>query len=190
VVIIAPWYKCAVETNPMLRSLIVALTFLASAAAGYADERNQVGVIVPLSGGAASYGQGIRGAFNLAAPTAYRPLFEDDQCEARKALTAYQALRRKNVRVFYAGCSGAVLVLAPLAKTDGTLILTAYAASTDIRATGPEVIRLNPDGISEAEELTDYLRAHYPNGKFSLLFEEQDYASSLAHTLEKTWEHK
>lgn len=169
-----------------IRAVFLAGALLAlSTARSYADQPNQLGVIMPLSGPAASYGATLEGAFRLAHAAHMRMVIEDDQCEAKKALSSYEKLRLQGVRVFYVACSGGVLALAPLAKAQGTLILTTNAASAAIRQTGTEVIRLNPDGVSIARQVTAYLKNRFGAALsvVALLHEEQDYAVSLANTL-------
>lgn len=147
-----------------------------------AAEKTIVGVIGPFSGSAASMGEAIRNSINLLMPEAVTFDFQDDECEAKKAITAYQLLQGKGVKVFYVACSGSVLALAPMAKENGDLILTAYSGSTEIRKSGKETIRFNPDGLSVIGVMTDYL-ATSPFKKYGILYEKQDYAQSVVDGL-------
>lgn len=144
----------------------------------------KIGVISPMSGPAASMGEEVANTINLANTTSVALTFEDDQCDAKKALSAYQKLKSEDVHVFYVTCSGSVLALAPLAKQDGNLIVTAYAGSSEIRATGDEVIRFIPDGVSVAKAMAEYVSKLPAQSRIGLLYEEQDYAKSVALTLQ------
>lgn len=148
-----------------------------------AEGTAKIGVIVPLSGPAASMGTSIESALRLVHPKSLALVFEDDQCEAKRALAAYHKLKAQGVRVFYAACSGSIMALAPFAKSDGNLILTGYAGSAAIRKTGPEVIRFNPDAVSIAEVIASDLKNR--PARIAILFEEQDYASSLTDLLKE-----
>ncbi len=151
--------------------------------------KQKVGVILPLSGPSASMGESLSGALKLADANSISLLFEDDQCEAKKALAAYYKLKAEGVHVYFLACSGSILALAPVVKKDGGLILTSYAGSAAIRKTGDEVIRFNPDAFSIAEALREYLTATEEGRnlkRLALLYEEQDYAVSLASLLRES----
>ena len=171
---------------------IALITALAVCLANGTRAENKIGLILPLSGGTASYGVTTLGAFELAQPSSYVMLKEDDQCDAKRAVTAYRLLQKKGVRIFYVGCSGGVLAIAPLARKDGTLVLTSYGAAAKVRETGKEVIRLIPDAVSVADALAAYVREHFPGRaeKVALVHEEQDYAVSVADTLQKRLDDK
>ena len=145
-------------------------------------EKTVIGVIGPFSGPAASMGEAIRNSINLVDANAVTFDFQDDECEAKKAIAAYQLLQGKGVKVFYVACSGSVIALAPMAKENGDVILTAYAGSTEIRKSGKETIRFNPDGLSVIGVMTDYLAAS-PFEKYGILYEKQDYAQSVVDGL-------
>ena len=166
----------------LLVCILAAAILTQESCAQTARPRSKLGVIVPLSGLAGSMGASLEGALRLAAAANVELIFEDDQCEAKKALAAWHKLTREGVRVFYLACSGSILALAPLAKAEGNLILTSYAGSAEIRKTGTEVIRFNPDALSVADAMKEYFESH-PVQNVGLLYEEQDYAVSLANVL-------
>lgn len=144
----------------------------------------KIGVIIPLSGPVASMGEPIKNAIELQAYQNILPIFEDDPCDAKKAISAYQKLKLENVKIFYAACSGSVMALAPLAAQNGDLIVTAYAGSAEIRKTGTEVIRFIPDALSVGEAMVKHIST-LEGKKIGLLHEEQDYAQSLANLLQE-----
>lgn len=164
-----------------MRKLLIALLFLLQPNAF--AESAKLGFVVPLTGSASLMGSSLRGVSKLANPGSFVSVFEDDKCEGKSALSAYLKLKNDGVRVFYMACSGSILAVAPLAKRNGDLIFTSYAGSSRIRATGDEVIRLNPDAISVADGVARLIDdAHRPT---AILYEEQEYASSFADRLEQ-----
>lgn len=145
-----------------------------------------IGVVGPFSGAVASMGESVQRTIELALATSTRvlePMYEDDQCEGKKAISAYEHLKLKGVRIFYVACSGSVMAVAPLAKQDGNLIVTAYAGSSEIRKLGDEVIRFIPDALTIIDAMGAYADAH-PSDTYAILFENQDYARSVADGLE------
>lgn len=142
----------------------------------------KVGVIVPLSGPAGAIGEEVKNSVDLPELPNIERIYEDDQCDAKKALSAYQNLKIKGVKIFYIACSGSIMSLAPLAKENGDLILTAYAGSSEIRKTGTEVIRFVPDALSVVEEMDAYLEQNNSK-KYAILYENLDYPKSAIESL-------
>ena len=133
----------------------------------------KVGVISPMSGAATTMGEEIVNSINLASTNSLSIVFEDDQCDTKKSISAYQKLKLQGTHVFYVACSGSVLALAPIAKQDGNLIVTAYAGSSEIRKTGDEVIRFIPDAVSVAEAMAEFASTLPISSKIGLLYEER-----------------
>lgn len=143
-----------------------------------------VGVIIPHSGPAATIGEAMKRALELTPLKHITLTYEDDQCDAKKAISAYNALKLKGVKIYIVGCSGSVLALAPLIQADGNLLLTSYAGSSEIRKTGPEVIRFIPDALSVTEAMEGYI-SKIPHNRYGILYEQQDYAQSVANTMKE-----
>jgi ABC-type branched-subunit amino acid transport system substrate-binding protein len=145
----------------------------------------KIGVINPTSGPAGNLGEEVANALKLASTTSVTLSYEDDQCDSKKAISAYQKMKLEGIKIFSVSCSGSVMALAPLAKTDGTLIVTGYAGSAEIRKTGNEVIRFTPDAISIAEAMANYASTLPTSAKIGLFYEDQDYSKSAATLLKE-----
>ena len=143
----------------------------------------KLGVITPATGPAGQMGEEVLNSLKLASITNVTMSFEDDQCSGKQAVSSYNKLKSEGVHIFYVACSGSVLALAPLAKEDGNLILTAYAGSSEIRKTGDEVIRFIPDAVSIANAMAEYTISLRDVKKIGLLYENQDYSKSAAMIL-------
>ena len=160
---------------------ICALFLVLVACSNSLAESAQLGLVLPLSGPTALMGESLRGVVQASRLQSLSPVFEDDQCDPKRALSAYFKLKQRGIRLFYMACSGSILAVAPHAKRNGDLILTSYAGSSRIRSTGDEVIRLNPDAISIALALKELIVERLR--PVAILYEEQEYASSLADKL-------
>ncbi len=145
----------------------------------------KIGLIAPLSGPAGVTGEEFVNAANMASSTTVSLITEDDQCSGKNAVSAYQKLVLQDVHIFMVGCSGSVMALAPLAKTDGNLIVTGYAGSSEIRKTGDEVIRFIPDALAVAGPMGNFIANLPVSAKTGLLYEQQDYAKSVAMALQE-----
>ena len=157
------------------------LLFITAPCASIHAEPLKIGFIAPLTGTGSRMGESLREVLQMAHLKNITPVFQDDRCEAKAALSAYNQLRGQGIRVFYMACSGSILAVAPLAKRNGDLILTTYAGSARIRETGDEVIRFNPDALSVAEAVARLVSPELR--PTTILYEEQDYAQSLTDRL-------
>ena len=146
----------------------------------------KIGIIGPFSGAAQSVGEEIRNTILLASSSKTSFLFEDDQCDSKKAISSYQKLKLEDVHVYYVACSGSVLALAPIVKQDNNLIVTAYAGSSQIRDTGDEVIRFIPDALSIADKMAKYSWQLASSSKIGLFYEKQDYSVSVANNIKSS----
>ena len=147
-------------------------------------EVKKVGVIIPLSGPASKIGEGLKRALDMAEPKNVELVYVDDECNTTKSISAYNNLKTKGIKLYFVACSGSVMALAPLAKTDNNLIVTGYAGSSEIRKTGDEVIRLDPDAISIGNALIKSIDGSVWSGKkYAIFYEKQDYAQSMVDAL-------
>lgn len=142
----------------------------------------KVGLVTPITGPAGAMGEMLVKDVQLYDSKHVEFVTQDDQCNPKQAISAYNVLRGQGVRVFVVACSGSVLALAPIAKTNGDLIITSYAGSSEIRNTGTEVIRFNPDALSVVDSLANHIEDS-GDKKYALLSEEIDYARSVADGL-------
>jgi ABC-type branched-subunit amino acid transport system substrate-binding protein len=142
-----------------------------------------VGVITPLTGDAVSIGEFVRKAIELEGYKNFSIRFEDDACDPQKAVSAYNLLKAENIKIFYMACSGSVLSVAPLAKQNGDLIITAYAGSAEIRKSGDETIRFIPDAESVGLAMSNYVKSLPNTSKYALLYEDQAYSYSAANII-------
>lgn len=143
-----------------------------------------IGAIMPLSGPAANIGEGLKRALDMAEPKNIKIVYADDECNTAKAISAYNNLKTQKIKIYFVACSGSVMALAPLAKADNNLIITGYAGSSEIRKTGDEVIRLDPDAVSIVNALVKELSTpEWATKKFAILHEKQDYPQSVVDTL-------
>jgi len=135
-----------------------------------------LGVIIPLTGPVAPIAEGLRNTIDITPVKNIKIEYADDACDAKKALSAYQQLKLKGVKVFYIACSASILSIEPLAKKNNDLILTTYAFSSDIRETGDDVIRFIPDALDVFGAMKNYFNSN-PSESYAILYENGTYES-------------
>ncbi len=145
---------------------------------------NKIGFIIPLTGPVAPIAEGLRNTINFTGIQNIEVLVEDDACEGKQALSAYQKLKNEGVKIFYVACSAGIFSIEPLAKENGDIIVTSYAFDLDIRNTGDHVIRFIPDALDVFDSMNKYFEQN--NSKtFSLLYEQGTYQSLADKIVEK-----
>ena len=173
----------------LIVAIIVIILIVALGGRTAPDDRIEVpkiGIIAPLSGPAGNIGEGLKRALDMVKPTHLEMVYMDDECNTAKALSAYNNLKTRGIKLYFVACSGSVMALAPLAKTDNNLIITGYAGSSEIRITGDEVIRFDPDAVSIVAALVKELStSEWASKKLAIIHEKQDYAQSAVDTLNR-----
>lgn len=116
--------------------------FLAAALAQGQEMRPPIGVIVPLTGDFARYGQKIRTGLEQVKPPGVQYVYEDEGCDPAKAVSAYQKLSAVNGIRFFLGpwCGSPQMAVAPLlAKHRQIAVLGASAPRAVYQASGGRV---------------------------------------------------
>jgi len=95
------------------------------------DRTNTIGVIIPLTGNLANYGQTVRRAIERVQIPGIRWVFEDEACDATKTVSAFKKLTELEKTPFILGpcCGSPQKAVAPLLKQRDLLVLLPNAAS-------------------------------------------------------------
>lgn len=111
-------------------------------------ETIKIGAILPLTGKAASTGVDIQNAINLAAEKVNSDrqivelIFEDEKCDPKEAVGAYQAVTLKGVKLIIgAVCSSSTLAIAPLAEQNKVVLITPASSADRISEAGDYIFR-------------------------------------------------
>ena len=153
----------------------------------FADTNIKLGVPLPLSGDATTYGTDIKNSLLFAnqriANGAYQFIFEDDRCSAKDGVRAARKLINVD-KVRYAlgfACSSSVLGPAPIYEQNKVIAITSSAASSKISEAGDYIFRTYPNNASGAKILFDYLSTKHQH--IGIISEETDFAQDYSQTL-------
>ena len=147
-------------------------------------EAEPIGVSVPLTGPAATYGVDVKNIFlflnELKGKDAHRLIIEDDKCDPREAVTIAHRLMGIPALRFVMGypCSGTITAVAPLYEKRKIILMSAAAAAPAVSQAGEFVFRTRPSELAAVSLLVDYVSARF--NRISLINEETEYAQSLA----------
>lgn len=136
------------------------------------DDTVFIGAILPLTGDLSSYAIQLKKGMDLAveqnnqnSSRKIRIVFEDDQGDAKKAVSAYRKLVDvNNVQLIIGGMfSSSTLAIAPNAEKDRRVLLSPTASAIDISSAGDYIFRIYPsdeyDGFFLANFAYDSLDA-------------------------------
>jgi branched-chain amino acid transport system substrate-binding protein len=154
------------------------------------QETIKIGFIAPLTGDAASYGQGERDSLKLAVEEINSKgginnkkleiIFEDGKCNGKDAVTAAQKLINidKVKIIFGGGCSGETLAVAPITEENKVLLFSAFSSSPQVTNAGDFVFRNSP---SDTDGGKDAAKMVFLDGKrkVAILTENTEYAQAL-----------
>ena len=159
-----------------------------SSSSAVSDGNIKIGLIAPLSGDAATYGEPIQEGAQLAlselnarsdAKYKYTLVAEDGKCTGKDAASAAQKLVNVDKVDFIVGgaCSGETLAVAPITEQAKVILLSPSASSPDITNSGPYTYRTVASDAEAGEYLGSYFKNKY--SKIALLSEQTDYAQAI-----------
>jgi len=110
-----------------------------------APRKLKIGVIVPLTGGVATWGTSVRNPIEVTNAESENPaelLFEDEEtCSATKALSAFRILQSvKNVDIIIASCLEGGQAIASLAKASKLPFFISGRSSRDFQDRNPNAL--------------------------------------------------
>lgn len=105
-----------------------------SAAAAPADTGGKIGIILPLSGSFARYGEQIQSGIRTSGLPQEMLVFEDEGCDPKRAVTAYKKLTDLDSVKLFLGpwCGSPQMALAPLIKAHEQLAVLGSSAPRDV----------------------------------------------------------
>ncbi|MFH1145708.1 MAG: ABC transporter substrate-binding protein [bacterium] len=149
----------------------------------------KVGVILPLTGKAANFGEDIRTALTMAeqeiksdsANVSFTLEYQDDECDPKKAVSAYQYIHDVKKANFIIGpvCSSATLAVAPLAERDRVILITPVSSAETISEAGDFVFRNHTHDKAEIEVLAPYVAKKYK--RVAVIYDSSNDAFVLNH---------
>lgn len=128
------------------------------------EEVIKVGVMIPLTGFAQEHGQNVKQGIELAynqldeeQKGKIQLIFEDNQCDAKQALSAYNSLKLKGVDAIIGPvCSAVTIAVGPLSNQDKIPFISATSSSPDISNLGKYIYRVYPSDELDAILLTNF----------------------------------
>lgn len=161
---------------------IVILTLLTASFTFAEHPEIKIGVIAPLSGNVAAWGEDVRNALNFASSKLESKkvsiVFEDDQCLGKNAVTAAQKLISiDKVNFGMVVCTESMLSVAPLFEKAKIPVISPVASGMNVSNSGDYIFRTWPSDANAGKLLHDYVSNKHH--RFGILTEERGYAEEL-----------
>lgn len=163
------------------------------------EETIKIGVIAPLSGQAASYGEYVIKSLKLSIEDFnkqsedfdFEAIYEDGMCDPKEAVTAINKLISvENVNYIIGGfCSGETLAVAPIAEENKIILLSPGSGSPDITDAGDYVFRNFVSDDFTAKALAK-IAVKQDDKKMVLITENTDYPQTLKESFIESYTSK
>ena len=145
----------------------------------------KIGVILPLTGDRASFGQNSKKGLELAVNELnsldssllkINLIIEDSRGKAQIAVSAFNKLVNDNVKIVVGPISSQeVLAIAPVAETKKTVLFSPGASSPEITKAGEYIMRNVPSDIYEASLMADFAFDTLSLKKIGVIYNNSDY---------------
>lgn len=177
------------QSTSLKQLACIVLLLIGVAASAQEPEKIRIGVSLPMTGDAASYGIDLKNIISFANDELghgrYELIFEDDKCTGLDASNvAHKFIDIDKVKyVTGFGCSGSLLSAAPIYEKARVLAMAAGTSSPSITNAGDYIFRVCPSDVITAKYLASYVSKKHKS--IGIISEETDYCESLANAFEK-----
>lgn len=154
----------------------------------------KIGMLAPLSGGLASYGEPAQKITDLVVEEInatggingkkLEVVYENHKCDPKEMVTVYEKARLEGVKVMMTvACSGTVSSIAPGLVEKGVVLLGTVTSASKLTGISPNFFRNWASDREEGKVLAgQIIKSGYQN--VAIIYEETDYAKGLKNDIE------
>ncbi|TRZ64898.1 MAG: hypothetical protein D4Q79_00470 [Spirochaetia bacterium] len=159
-------------------------------------ESIKIGVLTPLTGQIAEYGQNVKAGLDLAVQEInnnggvngkkIQLIYQDTKCDPKETTSAFNNLVDIQGIKYILGsvCSSEVLAIAPLANNKKVIIIGAAASSPDITNAGDYIFRVYPSDDYEAKVAAETIYNKLDKKSSAIIYLNNDYGKALKDVFE------
>lgn len=167
-----------------MRHLLLFFLVLTISSCNQNDNIMKIGIIAPLTGEGATYGDAMKKGFELAFEDDenYLLVYEDSKLDAKEGVSAINKLISfDNTQVIYgAAASSVTLAIAPIAEKEKRIILSSISTADDIQNSGDFIFRNVPSNYVQGITAADFLMQELGILNIGVLKENDDYGISIS----------
>jgi len=162
-------------------------------------EEITVGVLLPLTGELASYGEPIKKGVELALEKInageggkgykYHPVFIDSQADPKIAVSGMQKLISINGARYIIGDVGSstTLAMVPIAEKNKVFLLSPGASTPKLRGISPYFARNYPSSAQESIDAATFIKEVLKKDKVAVVYVTNEYGLGLVEMFQKTY---
>ena len=176
----------------MKNRAIIIVTVFAAAIAAYLiiksrqhlpDDKPPIGVIAPLTGEGASYGQAMKRGFDLAFKgSGVRLIYEDTMMDAKTAVTSATKLINSDHVTIILGeaASGVTMAVAPVAESNKVILFSSISSTDKLRYAGDFIFRNVPRNEIQGVTAANFIHSTLGSKKIALVADNDEYGANLS----------
>lgn len=178
-------------------ALITTLCLMGTAYAAKASRIIKVGVIGPLSGEGATYGQAMKRGIDMAVEeinlsgglesVKLVAIYEDSQLSPKGGINAFNKLSQmdKVPIVFGAAGSSVSLAIAPFAQKNKVVLFSSISTADTLKDAGEYFFRNIPPNKIQAITAAYFIKGHLKKQNTSIFYENNDYGINMSEIFSK-----
>lgn len=154
-------------------------------------ETMKIGVILPLTGDAASYGKSLQKGIMVAdsllndSGIDFEIIYEDSKAQPQQAVSAINKLvSADKVHIIIGDMfTSTTLAIAPIAENNNILLLSPTGSANEISKGKKQVFRIYPSEIEEGNTLGSFYKEKFPNQKAAIIYANEDAMKNVVSTI-------
>ena len=148
------------------------------------NETTKIGIIIPLTGDVATYGQDLKKGMDIAfeEDNKFIPLYQDSKASQTVGLNAMQYLRNAEGVRFYIGDATTTvsLSIAEDAQKNGNILLVPIASGDEIKSKGDFVFMNCPRNEKQAISAAKYVADKYKDKRVGVIYQQIPYGIEIS----------
>lgn len=148
------------------------------------SETTKIGIIIPLTGDVATYGQDLKKGMDIAFEEnkKFTPIYQDSKASQTTGLNAMQYLRNAEGVKFYIGDATTTvsLSIAEDAQKNGNILLVPIASGDDIKSKGDFVFMNCPRNEKQAISAAKYVAEKYKDKRVGVIYQQIPYGIEIS----------
>lgn len=156
------------------------------------EDVHRIGVIAPLTGEGASYGEAMRQGIDMAIEQVnangginghrLQVIYEDDKMETKEGIAAFNKLvSTSHVPVIIGSAASKVtLSLAPLAEERRVVLFSSISTADEVKDAGDFIFRNVPTNSGQGKTAAMFVADHLHAPNVAILYKNDDYGTNLA----------
>jgi len=149
-----------------------------------------IGVILPLTGEVATYGQSVKKGLDIAIEIEesknFKLIYEDSRANKKTAINALEKLFFSKVKYFIGDATSTVTYeIGPRIQAQNGVLIVPIATGDRIREIGENVFMMSPRNEKQTRKIANFIKERFYNKRIGCFFKQNEYGVNIANTFFK-----